>query len=740
MLVGEAPGREEDDAGRPFIGGAGRVLAALLGDAGVLKTDCYLSNVCRCRPPNNRTPELDEIFACQDYLAAEIKRVNPDVIVALGDTAAMLCGGHGVNTHRGAIVQGVGPAAGRPVLITYHPAFVMRMRSMFPVVAWDLRKARIYLKEEAPEEYIYTPTRSDILSIFQHIRENELDVAIDIETAADKEEGGKDDALNAYKGEIIGIAFSWGIGKAMQLDASTMIHNWDIVVEFLSSYPNQIYANNTFDRLFLWVKSLHKPMLKWDVQTAMHYIYPALPKKLDFLRSIYTDIPPYKYVYKGEAGGKYRPEKLSPESLARLNCLDVDVTWRVCQEQKKYISEEVMREVWKEEEMALEMKHLGVPLNPEILAAHYATVLPEMEGLAQRFEQEYGVSVSSPKQMNALMYDRLGLPWHNDKGRSCTRSDASTNEKAVKAIGEACGLMYLNDEEGERFEGESLHKQFLGDLLLHRGLSKVASTYCVGLYKAIDSAGRVHPSWQVTGTATHRWACRDVVMHGVPKRMRDMIQAPPGKIFFGADYKGMQVVGAGVLAGQWDLVEAMQCPDFSIHLEVMEAIRPYYPDVTKMHAKAVVFGKFFGRSDRDIATTFHVPLKTVNMWTDIFYGKYPKLRELFEEKHVTQWKELGYVIGVDGHKLYAEQVTEAKNYPVQNFETRVVKTAMWKLREAGFKLILMAHDQLVCEEPDDESKYERYKEFIRIMQTARPDLYPTFPVEGNMGYNWKEVS
>lgn len=740
MLVGEAPGREEDDAGRPFVGGAGRVLNALLSDAGIARTDCYVTNICRCRPPNNRAPELDEILACQDYLTEEIKRVNPRIIVALGDTASSILGGRSTNIYRGAVVDGAGPAFGRPVLITYHPTFVMRMRSMFPVVAWDLRKAKTYEKTTVQEEYNYTPTRAEIISTFQHIRENDLPVAVDIETAADKEEGGKDDALDPYAGEIIGIAFAWGRGKAIQLDASTMIHNWDVIGEFLSTYPRQVYANNKFDRLFVWVSKGTRPLLEGDVQTAMHMIYPALPKKLDFLRSVYTDIPPYKNVYKTAAGGKYRPEKLSPTDLARLNCLDVDVTLQVFEEQKKYVPATVLKERWKEEEMALEMQHRGVYIDVNAVAAHYASILPDLSKYEHKFDEVWGVSISSPKQLSGLLYDRLGLPYHDDKGKSCCESKKSTNEKAIKAIGGAVGLVYIDDDEGERFEGESKHKEVLLDILTYRGAAKLSSTYCEGVFKSIKPDGRVHSSWNVNRTATHRWSCTGVPLQGVPKHLRNIVRAPEGKIFMGADYKGMQVLGAGVLAGQWDLVEDMQRPDFSIHNVVLEAIRPHWPQVKKTHAKAVVFGKFFGRSDRDIAMQFHVPLKTVNLWTEVFYTRYPKLRELFEEKHVKQWEELGYVLGVDGDKLFAEKATEAKNYPVQNFETRVVKTAMWNLREAGFSLILMGHDQLVVEEPDDERKYERFEQFLHIMQTARPDLYPNFPVEGGMGYDWQEVS
>ena len=87
MIVGEAPGAEEDAEGRPFEGAAGRRLTKLLAEAGLGRSQAYLTNVVKCRPPGNRRPHLSEIAKCWDYLDAQIALVRPRVIVALGSTA-----------------------------------------------------------------------------------------------------------------------------------------------------------------------------------------------------------------------------------------------------------------------------------------------------------------------------------------------------------------------------------------------------------------------------------------------------------------------------------------------------------------------------------------------------------------------------------------------------------------------------------------------------------------------------
>lgn len=744
MLVGEAPGREDDSTGKPFSGGSGKVLAALLRDAGISKSDCWTTTAVKCRPPNNRSPELDELCACQEYLAGEIKRINPRIIIALGDTASMLLGGCSTASHRGSIVEGIGAAAGVPVLVTLHPLATMKQKSMFPVVAWDLRKAREYkpTDDEYVGHYNYMPTRGEIEKTFNHIMTNNLETAVDIETAGGKEEGDKD-ALDPYAGEIIGIAFCWDKGKAMQLDTSTMLQNWDLVANFLTNHKLQIYANNIFDRTFCAVQKNTRPHCSWDVQDIMALIYTALPRKLDFLRSIYTNIPPYKHVYKAAAGGKYRPEKLSPIELARLNCLDVDVTWQVAQAQKQFIASHLPSNMIAEADMALDMRLTGVYIDKNNLGAHYASLLPEINRLESEFQETYGVSISSPQQLSELLYNRLKFKPPTsaltNKQTGVIKKYPSTDEKTIQELAHQCGLVYLDDEDGERFEGDSQYKDVLGHILQYRGLAKLASTYCLGLFKEIKSDGRVHPNWKIMGTPNGRWSCVNHPMQTFPKHMRNVVRAAPGKILMGADYKGIQIIGAAYLAEDWELVNKMMDPEYSLHNETMEAIRPSWPSIKKVQAKAVVFGTFFGRSPRDIAYTFHVPVKVAEGWQEAFYRTRPKLKKFFEEKITGEFKAKGKLTLPDGRTVLYDKVTEAKAAPAQNFESMVVKQAMRNLKAEGFNCILNIHDQLVVEEPDDENKEARYKRFIEIMETARPDLLPRFPTDGAMGYYWDEV-
>ena len=125
MFVGEAPGAEEDARGEPFVGQAGRLLDNMLAALGMRReTNVYIANVLKCRPPGNRTPEPGEVDACRPYLDRQIALLRPKLIVALGRSAAatLLAVDATIASLRGRVhrYQGV------PLIVTYHPAYLLR--------------------------------------------------------------------------------------------------------------------------------------------------------------------------------------------------------------------------------------------------------------------------------------------------------------------------------------------------------------------------------------------------------------------------------------------------------------------------------------------------------------------------------------------------------------------------------------------------------------------------------------
>src|SRR5438309_9703999 len=128
FLSGEAPGRQEDAAGRPFVGSAGKMLNRALASARISRKDVFIKNLVKCRPPANRAPKADELEACRPYLQSQIEAVRPGVLVTLGSTALRICQGPAAHLsearRRYLAFDGIRGRA------TYHPAAVLYNRRL----------------------------------------------------------------------------------------------------------------------------------------------------------------------------------------------------------------------------------------------------------------------------------------------------------------------------------------------------------------------------------------------------------------------------------------------------------------------------------------------------------------------------------------------------------------------------------------------------------------------------------
>lgn len=156
MFIGEAPGRNEDLRGEPFVGAAGRLLDRLAEEVGISRDEVYIANVLKCRPPGNRDPREEEIEACKGYLAQQIKLIDPAVVMTLGNFASklLLKTSTGITRLRGTAY----PWWGRFVVPTFHPAAALRGGER---VLNDMRKdfalVRRVLDEPAAEEQVIAP-------------------------------------------------------------------------------------------------------------------------------------------------------------------------------------------------------------------------------------------------------------------------------------------------------------------------------------------------------------------------------------------------------------------------------------------------------------------------------------------------------------------------------------------------------------------------------------------------------
>ncbi|MGI6130552.1 MAG: uracil-DNA glycosylase [Bacillota bacterium] len=124
MWIGEGPGADEDEQGRPFVGAAGRLLDRLIAAMGLSREEVFIGNVVKCRPPHNRAPEPDEVRACLPYLARQIELIRPEIIVILGGTAlkALIDPRSYITRMRGKWIE----RGGIMIMPTFHPAALLR--------------------------------------------------------------------------------------------------------------------------------------------------------------------------------------------------------------------------------------------------------------------------------------------------------------------------------------------------------------------------------------------------------------------------------------------------------------------------------------------------------------------------------------------------------------------------------------------------------------------------------------
>jgi len=147
LIIGEAPGRDEDREGEPFVGRAGKLLTEMLFALGYRRNDVYIANILKCRPPNNRDPLPEEVSCCHAYLERQIELIQPVVILAVGRIAAhnLLHSDMQVGRLRGKVHTYGGRKI--PLIVTYHPAYLLRSPLEKRKVWADLQLARAVYKQ-----------------------------------------------------------------------------------------------------------------------------------------------------------------------------------------------------------------------------------------------------------------------------------------------------------------------------------------------------------------------------------------------------------------------------------------------------------------------------------------------------------------------------------------------------------------------------------------------------------------
>lgn len=695
VLVGEAPGAEEVRTGRPFVGGAGRVLNLLLYCAKLPRSECYVTNVVKCRPPNNRTPTTEEIAWCLSkhwkmpalFTLYDLKLVGGDLhkcslLVPLGETA--------LSAMTDGVVKGISKRRGflweRSILPTFHPAFIMRKQDMLPVVVRDLEKA----KRIARDGYIYVEPAYNLNPTPQQLYEfieTCGGFAFDIETTALKPEEGNI--------RCCGLCDKAGEAMCVPFEPPYI----ELLKRLFQKPILKVAHNVLFDVPWLEYHGFTVQPSLFDTMNAFHLTAPDLPVKLEFVASLYTNLPYWKH--------------LDKENLELYNCYDVDATWRIY---------EALQEELHETEL-FELYHKSVnPLLPVIRGLNAGGIKVDrikMKGHRMRLENDIEINQgklrdivgehlevynhpgsveeiwqradkfnhNSPKQVAWFLYDVLKIPqqFHRKTGK------VTTNEETLIQI-----------------QRKDPH-DFIEVLLELRGYEKLASTY---LKYELDPANRLYTEFLIHRTATGRLASRHPNLQNVPEKIRDIfVPSHDGWVFIEADYSQIEIRLAALMANEWRMLKAF-AEGHDIHSEVAAAIfKIPVSEVTKeqrYRAKRVVHGVNYGRGYKSLAIEFGISDREARALIRMFFEAYPTLaewrdnlvKEAYSKKYLaTPFKRRRYFYGFNESAIK----TEVWAFLPQSAAADMMIRSLIVLKETlppPARIVLTVHDSILVECPE----------------------------------------
>jgi uracil-DNA glycosylase family 4 len=558
MLVGEAPGEEEDKLGRPFVGYAGHTLDNLLGQAGIARYQCLVTNVARERPPANKIFYLFEDKRCTipkprlrvwiEKLKEEIELYKPNIIVALGSTALWaLTGEKKISDFRGYLIPCT-LVPGRKVLPTYHPQEVnYKWKLYFPSVL-DLRKAlRHSHTPDFPEnKQVFLPgvdTRQFINYMEELIAHPEWDkLSVDVETI---QPGSHIEELGLSHDPNFGISIYLLKGRASALPEKDELLLWQTFSRLINQ-KKVVMQNGAYDIGVLWYNQHILVESLWmDTLIAAHVCWPELPRDLGFLGSICLDVPPWKNSSKTET---YNPA-------------DAANTLGIAEVLSKEIDKQGIRKTFDFEmnliSVALTLQLQGIAVNKDKQSELIKLWSERRDTLKEKLFTVIGreVNFSSPKQMQQLLYIDLKLPVQYKRRKSVTETRTMTTDANTLRV-----LSRLVPDN-----------PVFNLILEYKKADTLVNNF---LLVELSSEGKVHTSYNITGASSDdeedtkktkrsfgRWSSSASIilpygsgnLQNIPNEARKMYEAPAGWKIIEADYAQAEAVVVAYLTGDQKL-------------------------------------------------------------------------------------------------------------------------------------------------------------------------------------------
>ena len=703
LFVGQAPGKTEAITGVPFTGPAGKMLWRVMHEAGINKLKVDLTNVAKCTPPDDRKPTAKEATCCRDFLKQDIHTSQPKLIVALGDVASKaLVGKAKIQSIRGTF---------EPlreiyeydceVLCALHPSFVMRKREWIPIAIQDMIKALQYVvkgKIEVSSDYCTFETDFD-----EHQLARYLEEASKHPTAFDTETTG----LNPRKDTVIGASLCFEENRAIAFDLFEYDPKWQPLKKYLEDKDaKKITQNGQFDNAMLDSHGINVRGLTFDTRLAEHLISSDLPGSLDFLRSKYTSIKPYKPTGKElkEISTWSRDRRLS------YGCLDALTTYLVYLEQCQFLDEgntKVLQEI-------------EIPLTYVLNKMEKKGVLVDTDKL-QQLHDEYEPKV---QRFLEVYFDPIGINPNSYKQLCQLFSVPSTEEDLLK------GYIKNNHKDAD----------LMKILLDYRDVKKILSVYIDGVLERLEY-GRIHAHGKVGGAGTGRLSFEDPNLQNIPKPLRALYVADPGFRFIDGDYEQLEVRVLAVVAQEKTMLKEI-ANGLNIHHKMGKIIFKQEWDKLeekqRVWTKNVVFGTAYGRGPTAIARQFGCTIREASEWQSACLQQYPNFL-VYHQKQRSVFEKTQRAYTPFGRSRLIQTITQAYNTPIQSAGSDICLTSLIMLDKAGFDLRFTVHDSITIQAPEEEYK-EQAIEMEKIMSRLIPEMNNmSFPVKLTQGLNWYDL-
>lgn len=708
MFVGEAPGREEDQKGKAFVGPAGQLLEQAIKEYGL--TPAFITNVVRCNPPGDRQPRVDEVTACIPYLKEEIRTMRPKVIVALGNTPLRaLTGLTGVSSFSGTVVKEVG---GIKIFSLFHPSFILRVPGMLPKFEMHLRELERVVNGEAKAEPI------PVMDLSPREAFEMLEDKMELLTAFDYETTGLFKGTTGHV-RLIGFsngAYTWTI-NAEKFPDTPKFMKWFLKSDIPKvAYNSAFEARWSLDEYGVAPNNLvHDPYL-------LHYL-------LDENSSRDLESVASQYLKAGSWGieGLMREKGWTHETIpieALIPYCGTDAFYTLAlanhmrgEAGRQGLSKDLYKNMLTLAQVCAELERTGIKIDKawaadrdkeyEALQSGLLKKINRMEVVRGYVKQKrlkhkgFEFNPGSAVQLRDLVFGKIGL---------------YTEKKTKKG-----GLMSTDQDTLEELKGAH---PFIPAYLDWKGITTTRNNFLVKFPTYCDGDDLVHPSYNPAGTVTGRLAATEPPAHTFDQApaVRGMVisRFPKGKLISN-DYSQLELRLLASEAEEEALLEAFAKGKDPHGMTAERMFGKGFTKDQRAVAKTLNFGIAYGLQAKALSRKFHVGYEEAEEWLRHFQKSYPKIYIWMERQHDFVRKN-GWIKSQFGRVRHLPEVLsgllpkwqlgrtlrQAGNFPIQSQGADINNLACIKIavriESAGLKsrLFLPIHDSIMIDSPPSE--------------------------------------